>query len=346
MQPRRFAHQPAQKLSSSSPLLLQYRGTELALTPSPADSIVNRPFPRQPVCFRTRRESIRWGMEPRREPRITTSLPVMVRGLDAFGHPFEQVARTLDISPSGARLEGVGCLTRPGRPIDLEHKGQVCGFRAVWVGAEASPRFGQIGICLSEPSWKSWTETFRGHFSDSLEPAGEPPAPRSSVTERPAGPFVLPDYGQVERRRFSRLQCDLPVQVVGAGSASCLTGAVSDISLNGCFVAMRDPAPVGSEVELSLEAGEGVHSRGLVRRSLQATGMGIEFTEMTVANFRRVQSFARDSVPLHGPAESAEVLGAVAPQGESASSGAADVVDAVLRVLSQKGFSVAMKRKD
>jgi PilZ domain len=285
-------------------------------------------------------------MDRRREPRITTSLPVTVRGLDAFGHPFEQVARTLDISPSGARLEGVGRLTRPGRPIDLDHKGQMCGFRAVWVGAEASPRSGQIGICLSDPSWNSWKETFGGHFSDSLEPAGEPTAPRLSVSELSAGPFVLPNDGQVERRRFSRLQCDLPAQVVVAGFASCLTGAVSDISLNGCFVVMRDPAPVGLEIELSLEVGEGMRSRGLVRRSLQAAGMGIEFTEMTVADFRRVQSFARDSVPLHGPAESAEVLGAVAPEGDSASSSVADVVDAVLRVLSQKGFSVAMKRKD
>jgi hypothetical protein len=104
--------------------------------------------------------------------------------------------------------------------------------------------------------------------------------------------------GQVERRDFSRLPCQIPARVV-LGSGSCIVGVVSGISLNGCFIETENTVPAGSEIELSLDVGEGTHSRALVRRSLRATGMGIEFTLMTVPNFRRLQNIARNSVRLH-----------------------------------------------
>jgi PilZ domain len=280
-------------------------------------------------------------MDRRRESRITTALPVMVRGLDAHGRPFEQVAHTVDISPTGARLKGIGYLTRPGRPINLEYKGQIYGFHAVWVGAAKSPRFGQVGISLSEPSWRFWKETLHGYFPHSEAAAGERAAPQFSG----GAPFGFEDDGEVEKRRFSRIDCDIPARVGATGCGSWRTGLVTSISLNGCFIETRDPAPLGSVVEMSLEVGGGTQSRGMVRRSVPALGMGIEFTEMTAANFRKVQTFARDSVPLHGSADSGEVFAETAPQHDSTAFGAADVVDTVVRVLCQKGFSVAMKRK-
>jgi hypothetical protein len=103
---------------------------------------------------------------------------------------------------------------------------------------------------------------------------------------------------QVERRGFSRLPCQIPARVV-AGSGSSISGVVSGISLNGCFIETPNTLPVGSEIDLSLQVGEGTYSRATVRRSLAARGMGIEFTFMTVPNFRRLQSIARNSVRLH-----------------------------------------------
>jgi ribosomal protein L19 len=76
-----------------------------------------------------------------------------------------------------------------------------------------------------------------------------------------------------------------------------MTGVLSDISLNGCFIETPDIVSEGDEIELSLEVGEGVKSRALVRRSL-TKGMGVEFTFMTVPNFRRLQVIARNSVRL------------------------------------------------
>jgi hypothetical protein len=72
----------------------------------------------------------------------------------------------------------------------------------------------------------------------------------------------------------------------------------TDISLNGCFVQMRDPAPAGAQIEVGLDLGGGVRSPALVRRSRETQGMGIEFIGMTAPNFRKLQSMAHDSIRL------------------------------------------------
>lgn len=100
----------------------------------------------------------------------------------------------------------------------------------------------------------------------------------------------------VERRVFSRLDCEIPAQVLDK-SGSRLNGVVSDISLSGCFVETRNTFPIGSEIALSLEGKAGVSSQGLVR-SQQTRGMGIEFILMNAPNFRRLQDIAKGSVRL------------------------------------------------
>ena len=100
-----------------------------------------------------------------------------------------------------------------------------------------------------------------------------------------------------ERRCFSRLDCQIPARIV-AGSSYRVTGTVNSISLNGCFIETPQAAPAGSEIELMLDIGEGTRLRALVRSSLATIGVGVEFTNMTVPNFRRLRSIARDSVRL------------------------------------------------
>jgi hypothetical protein len=120
------------------------------------------------------------------------------------------------------------------------------------------------------------------------------------LQDQPSLKTKVPVNGrQVERRGFSRLSCRIPARVVvGAGSST--TGVVSGISLNGCFIETPKTFPAGSEIELTLALGQETHTRALVRRSVPATGMGIEFTLTNVPNFRRLQTIARNSVRLHG----------------------------------------------
>ena len=100
-----------------------------------------------------------------------------------------------------------------------------------------------------------------------------------------------------ERRYFSRLSCRIPARIT-AGSGSSIAGMVNSISLNGCFIEAAQTIPSGNEFELKLEIGEGVHIRALVRTALSGIGMGVEFTDMTVPNFRRLRSIARESIRL------------------------------------------------
>ncbi len=43
----------------------------------------------------------------RQQDRVHAVLPVRVRGTDAFGVPFEVLAHTLDLTPTGARLGAI-----------------------------------------------------------------------------------------------------------------------------------------------------------------------------------------------------------------------------------------------
>jgi DNA-directed RNA polymerase subunit RPC12/RpoP len=122
-----------------------------------------------------------------------------------------------------------------------------------------------------------------------VKPPQDQPSPKANV---PAAP------SPVERRAFSRVPCQIQARVV-TGSGTSMTGVLTDISLNGCFVETRDSIPVGNKIELSLAVKEGPQSRALVRRSLPAKGIGIEFTSMTAPNFRRLQRIARNSVRLN-----------------------------------------------
>lgn len=129
----------------------------------------------------------------------------------------------------------------------------------------------------------------------------DPPKVKPPQDQPSAKTNVPPSSGpveRVERRVFSRVTCQIPARVV-AGSGRSITGVLTDISLNGCFVETRDPIPEGNEIELSLAVKEGPQSQALVRRSLPAEGMGVEFTSMTTPNFRRLQRIARNSVRLN-----------------------------------------------
>jgi PilZ domain len=147
-------------------------------------------------------------------------------------------------------------------------------------------------------------ECYRRFYSRSkLSPAQHdkpPAAPRpASASNSPNSETQTPaESGWPERRRFSRLQGEIPTYADFDGSQR-ITGIVIDISLTGCFLRSLTLVPVGSEVELFLDAREEAHSRGVVRRVVPGKGMGVEFVRTSALNFRRLQRVATGSVRLH-----------------------------------------------
>jgi hypothetical protein len=95
--------------------------------------------------------------KPRREPRYQKKMRVWVRGIDSNGNAFRQSAQSLDISRSGARLEGLGMLTLPGTTIEVRRQWRKALFRIIWTGKRGSAEASQVGIVCLEPSRNIWS---------------------------------------------------------------------------------------------------------------------------------------------------------------------------------------------
>ncbi len=91
-----------------------------------------------------------------KEPRFPKKIRVTVQGIDANGNAFRQSVQTVNISKSGARLDGPCCLRGPGEVITVKRRWKKAKFRVVWVGPFGTPESCQIGICLVEPDKKVW----------------------------------------------------------------------------------------------------------------------------------------------------------------------------------------------
>jgi len=70
--------------------------------------------------------------ERRREPRIPSTLSVLIWGIDAEGLPFAQSAVVRNISRQGALLSGVTQPLRCGDPIVIQVGTKRARFRVIW----------------------------------------------------------------------------------------------------------------------------------------------------------------------------------------------------------------------
>lgn len=101
--------------------------------------------------------SAKFWKKTRRNPRIPKNIRVIVKGVDRNGHPFVQSSYTVDISKSGARLDGLGYLTGPGETIEVKRpwRGKA-RFRVIWIGQIGMEESNQIGISALEEDNNIW----------------------------------------------------------------------------------------------------------------------------------------------------------------------------------------------
>ncbi len=83
-------------------------------------------------------------MDRRRAPRVAAAFPVRVFGIDAYDQAFTQVASATNISPEGARLEGIRCRLRAGGTIQVQYAARMAQFRIIWVAATSNQS--EVGI--------------------------------------------------------------------------------------------------------------------------------------------------------------------------------------------------------
>jgi PilZ domain len=83
-----------------------------------------------------------------------------------------------------------------------------------------------------------------------------------------------------ERRRSPRYKCAGSAELTQEGGQVRMWGTLTDISMRGCYVEMSTTFPVGTKVNLVLEAQEiRFHTPGVVRISYPFLGMGILLAE-------------------------------------------------------------------
>lgn len=103
-------------------------------------------------------EAIRKALDcyhERKEERVRIELPV--RLYRAARGPKLQLAHTVDISNSGARIAGLEEPLEPGEIVKVECGNREAPFRVVWIGAQGTVSAGQVGLeCLAADAglWK------------------------------------------------------------------------------------------------------------------------------------------------------------------------------------------------
>jgi serine phosphatase RsbU (regulator of sigma subunit)/CheY-like chemotaxis protein len=91
----------------------------------------------------------------RREERVRIELPIRV--YRAARGPRLQLAHTIDISNSGARIAGLEEPLEPGEIVKVECGNREAPFRVVWIGVRGTDSAGQVGLeCLAANAnlWK------------------------------------------------------------------------------------------------------------------------------------------------------------------------------------------------
>ena len=212
------------------------------------------------------------------EPRVEVSLDVKVWGLDLYGKPFVQHARTINATSVGARLIGIDCV-REGEVISLQHGELQSRCKVVWVGRDAA-KARQIGIqcvdsgktlfgaSLPKPQKPA---PIPSTFVTSARAAVQPPRARSTMQDTPG-----------TRRSQERFHCTGGVEMRRNEGAPPVFGNLSDVSLTGCYVETVSSMPVGTELLFMLRMRDKVvRGRAQIKTSHHAVGVGLVFQHMS-----------------------------------------------------------------
>ncbi|HUK26293.1 MAG TPA: PilZ domain-containing protein [Terriglobales bacterium] len=218
-------------------------------------------------------------MGQRRELRKEVRLPVRIFGTDASGHVFSENVFTLDISRSGARLEGVQAQIKVGEIIGLSYKQNKGRFAVQWAGQPGTPRAGQLGLRNTALDKNIWEISLPVVTVDPHKPQGIA-----------AG---------ADRRQHPRLKCTNSVQLQPEGQPAPIWLKALDLSSGGCFIEMPMPLKQGTKVKIGLWVNENkLWLSGKVVNSRPGFGIGVQFTEVSESDAERLQLFLRSITQL------------------------------------------------
>lgn len=95
-------------------------------------------------------------MNKRRHKRIKMVLPVRITAKDASNKQFDELAHTLDITNSGARLGAIRHHLKPGDKLLLQYRQRKINFRVVWVKQLEGTSEYQVGVEAATHGGETW----------------------------------------------------------------------------------------------------------------------------------------------------------------------------------------------
>ena len=174
-------------------------------------------------------------MGKRNTDRLKLVLPVRLWGVDTTGKPFHQMAHTLNVNHSGARLGGVRVLMPVDEIVGVQYKHKKARFKVVWLGRPGTKSEEQIGITRIQGEPEIWPMEMP---TVAIHDEYEPPPPRKS---------------DLDKRDVRRYACTGGIEVrqrhaKGPGVWAALT----DISMGGCFSQMASPFPKDTNIDFTI----------------------------------------------------------------------------------------------
>ena len=127
-------------------------------------------------------------MGARREQRVKAVLTVHISGMDRSGKCYAQEAKTLDVTPVGARIAGITSPVEAGSNVCIRCGKSQSRFRVLWVGETGTARAGQIGVQALEVGKYIWGVALPRMMGDEgyEETPGEVPPAHVVAGHKPA----------------------------------------------------------------------------------------------------------------------------------------------------------------
>jgi hypothetical protein len=110
----------------------------------------------------------------------------------------------------------------------------------------------------------------------------------------------------MEKRRYARRHCALPIELRTQSSSFPLKAETSDLSPCGCYISMLSTLPVGTVLDIVLWAGElKLSFQGTVKTADAAVGNGVEFTGISKEQAAQLGAYLDE---IHAPLANSDYI--------------------------------------
>jgi hypothetical protein len=193
----------------------------------------------------------------------------------------KQLAHTLDITETSARLGGLGWVLEPGEVIEVQRGAIKAKFEVHWMGEPTSTLSGQAGIRGMDPNKSIWGIQL---------PADEPDLAIDARAVRgganaPRGLSVVPANAD----QHARYECNGGMTLLAPGSNYPIRVQIKNIHVGGFYVETATTLPVKTIVSIETKLDNvQIEAYGVVDSIIPRVGMEIAFHKISVEGQRRV----------------------------------------------------------